>query len=142
MLDLEQRSVPPTLTRNADPIRSVWTAEPVHDSRQNLKSHKPQKYRPPTTHHYYHHHHYQHDHHTASVQPPSQTKAQVGPPDSCTSLPLWLTQLGFSSFILVNPGILVSPLSCFRQTNPSREELSWRTNGEPPSLCLKLWPTL
>lgn len=34
-----------------------------------------------------------------SIQPPPTTKAQLGPTDSCTILPLWLTQLGFSSFI-------------------------------------------
>lgn len=46
--------------------------------------------------------------------PPPTTKDQLGPPDSCTSLPLWLTQLGFSSFIL-NP-ILTLLLSYFQQT--------------------------
>lgn len=47
--------------------------------------------------------------------PPLQiTKEQLGPPDSCTSLPLWLTQLGFSSFIL-NP-ISTLHLSNFQQT--------------------------
>lgn len=45
---------------------------------------------------------------------PSDNKRQLGPPDSCTSLPLWLTQLGFSSFIL-NP-ILTLLLSYFQQT--------------------------
>lgn len=36
-----------------------------------------------------------------------------------------------------------SPIPILFQTNnPSIEEFSWRTNGEPPSLCLKLWPTL
>lgn len=46
--------------------------------------------------------------------PPPTTKDQLGPPDSCTSLPLWLTQLGFSSFML-NP-ILTLLLSYFQQT--------------------------
>lgn len=45
---------------------------------------------------------------------PPTTKDQLGPPDSCTSLPLWLTQLGFNSFIL-NP-ILTLLLSYFQQT--------------------------
>lgn len=46
--------------------------------------------------------------------PPPTTKDQLGPPDSCTSLPLWLTQLGFSSFIL-SP-ILTLLLSYIQQT--------------------------
>lgn len=46
--------------------------------------------------------------------PPPTTKDQLGPPDSCTSLPLWLTQLGFSSFIF-NP-VLTLLLSYFQRT--------------------------
>lgn len=71
---------------------------------------------------------FDHHQHASSIHPPPTTKDQLGPPDSCTSLPLWLTQLGFSSFIL-NP-ILTLLLSYFKQTiHPASDPSGWRTNA-------------
>lgn len=60
--------------------------------------------------------------------PPLTTKDQLGPPDSCTSLPLWLTQLGFSSFILNQIWTLL--LSYFQQTiHPASRPVKELTRG-------------
>lgn len=67
---------------------------------------------------------------------PPTTKDQLGPPDSCTSLPLWLTQLGFSSFIL--KPILTLLLSCLKQTiHPASRPVKELTLG-PPALSQTL----
>lgn len=71
-----------------------------------------------------------HHHASLSIHPPPTTKAQLGPTDSCTSLPLWLTQLGFSSFIL-NPISLISSRLILNK-NPPSGQFSWRTNANPP----------
>lgn len=62
--------------------------------------------------------------------PPSDNKSPTWSPDSCTSLPLWLTQLGFSSFIF-NP-IFNSPPILLSTNNPSSHQFGWRTNAKPP----------
>lgn len=81
-----------------------------------------------------------HHHASLSIHPPPTTKAQLGPTDSCTSLPLWLTQLGFSSFIF-RPDFLNFLLSYFEQIiHPAISSVGELTLT--PSLCLKLRPTL
>lgn len=57
--------------------------------------------------------------------PPPTTKAQVGAADSCTSLPLWLTQLGFSSFIFL--------LDPFASLFPSFPRIQRGPMSPPPS---------
>lgn len=73
--------------------------------------------------------HYQH---TSSIRPPPTTKAQLGPPDSCTSLPLWLTQLGFSSFIFNLIFFFLNLLlSFFQQTIHPAISWIWELSPNP-----------
>lgn len=76
---------------------------------------------------------HRHHHASLSIHPPPTTKAELAPTDSCTSLPLWLTQLGFSSFIF-------SPL--FKQKSPTEIHPATGPAGELMPTALPLSQTL
>lgn len=128
MLDLEQRSVPPTLTRNADHQICLDSGA---CSRLKAKFKKSQATKVSPPHHYYHHH-YQHDHHTSSVQPLRKQKPKLVP-----QIPAQAYRCGSpssasaASFCQSRYSSL--PLSCFRQTiHPERSWAGELTASPPP----------